>query len=148
VTGARYGRRARFQALAFALGAAWVVVGPTGVMTASPVGASAVGDCPPHGRVVCVDRADGGHRVHVRVGRTLMVALNGSALRWSGLEQVGPMLLRPRGPVRHGGGGLSASYTAVKAGRTMLRATGAPHCSPGKPCPQFILLWQVQVVVG
>jgi hypothetical protein len=97
---------------------------------------------------VCVDRADGGHSVHVRVGRTLTVVLNGSTLRWSGLEEVGPMLLRPRGAVHHGGGGLSASYSAVKAGRTTLRATGAPKCSPGRPCPQFMLLWQVRVVVG
>jgi hypothetical protein len=134
--------------LALVVGAAWAVVGPRGVMTASPAGASPVGHCPSHGRVVCVDRADGGHSVHVRVGRTLMVVLNGSTLRWSGLEEVGPMLLRPHGAVSRGGGGLSASYTAVKAGRTALRATGAPKCSPGKPCPQFMLLWQVQVVVG
>jgi len=112
------------------------------------VGASPVGNCPPHGRVVCVDRADGGHSVHVRSGQTLMVVLNGSTLRWSGLREVGPVLLRPKGAVSHRGGGLTASYVAAKAGQTALRAGGAPKCSPGKACPQFLLLWQVRVVVG
>ncbi len=148
MTGARCAGRARLLAIMLVAGAACVAVGPRGMMTPSPAGASPVGDCPPHGRVVCVDRADGGHSVHVRVGQTLMVVLNGSTLRWSGLRQVGPVLLRSKGAVSHRGGGLTASYTAAKAGRTALRAGGAPKCSPGKACPQFLLLWQVRVVVG
>ena len=148
MTATGYASRAGLLAITLVVGAACVVVGPRGVMTASPVGASPVGDCPPHGRVVCVDRADGGHSVHVRVGQTLMVVLNGSTLRWSGLREVGPRLLRAKGAVSHRGGGLTASYTAAKAGRTALRAGGAPKCSPGKACPQFLLLWQVRVVVG
>ena len=52
------------------------------------------GGCPPHGPVVCVDRADGGHTVHVRVGQVLKVVLAGTTLRWSGLREVGPALLR------------------------------------------------------
>jgi hypothetical protein len=143
VTGTRHASRARLLAIMLVVGAACVAVGPRAV-----VGASPAGDCPPHGRVVCIDRADGGHSVHVRVGQTLMVVLNGSTLRWSGLRQVGPLLLRAKGAVSHRGGGLTASYTAAKAGRTALRADGAPKCSPGKACPQFLLLWQVRVVVG
>jgi N-acyl-D-aspartate/D-glutamate deacylase len=61
--------------------------------------AAAIG-CPPHVRGVCVDRADGGRTVPVRVGQTLMVALSGSTLRWSGLQQVGPALLHRHGAVR------------------------------------------------
>jgi hypothetical protein len=76
-----------------------------------------------------------------------MVALSGSTLRWSGLRQVGPALLHRHGAVRHRAGGLAASYTAVKTGRTTLRASGAPRCAPGKACPQFILVWQVRLVV-
>jgi hypothetical protein len=113
---------------------------------AASTAAAAVG-CPPHVRAVCVDRADGGHTVPVRVGQTVRVALGGSTLRWSGLRQVGPALLHRLGAVRHAAGGLAASYVALKAGRTTLRASGAPKCAPGKACPQFILVWQVRLVV-
>jgi hypothetical protein len=94
-----------------------------------------------------VDRADGGHTVHVRVGEGVEVVLAGTTLRWSGPRQVGPHLLRPHGRATDRAGNLRASYVAVGAGRTMLEASGAPKCSRGKPCPQFILLWQVRVVV-
>ena len=110
--------------------------------------APASGGCPPHGAVVCVDRADGGHTVHVRVGHVLKVVLGGTAMRWSGLHEVGPALLRRSGKIASSNGGIMASYTAVKAGRTTLTAGGAPKCAPGKACPQFVLLWQVRVVVG
>ena len=106
------------------------------------------GGCPTHGQVACVDRSDGGRTVHVRVGHILKVALGGTTLRWSGLHQVGPALLRRSGGVVDHDGAIMATYTAVKAGRTALRAGGAPRCVPGRPCPQFLLLWQVRVVVG
>ncbi len=105
------------------------------------------GGCPAHGRTVCVDRADGGRTVHVRVGQVLKVALGGTELRWSGLRQVGPVLLRRSGKIVYRAGGISAFYTAVKAGHTTLTAGGAPTCASGRPCPQFLLLWQVRVVV-
>ena len=127
--------------MALVVGAAWAV-GPSG----SPVGASVVG-CPIHGRAVCVDRAGSGQTVHVRVGQTVRVVLNGSTLKWSGLRQVGPKVLRLKSAVRRAGG-LTASYVAAKPGRTVLRASGAPKCSPGKACPQFIVVWQVRVVVA
>jgi hypothetical protein len=109
--------------------------------------ASATGSCPTHGRVVCVDRSDGGHSVQVRVGQIVKVELEGTTLRWSGLRQVGPRLLRAEGPVDQRAEGISASYAAVKAGRTTLRASAAPKCSRGRACPQFILLWQVRMVI-
>jgi hypothetical protein len=98
--------------------------------------------------VVCIGRADGGHRVHVVVGQTVTVELSGSSLRWSGLRQVGPDLLRQRGATAARGGTLTASYVAKGVGRTALRASGAPQCARGKACPQFIVLWQVQVVIA
>ena len=108
----------------------------------------AVGGCPTHVEVTCVDRADGGRTVHVRVGHILKVVLGGTTLRWSGLHQVGPALLRRTGGIVYRGGGIMASYTARKAGHTSLRAGAAPRCTPGRACPQFELLWQVRVVVG
>jgi hypothetical protein len=97
--------------------------------------------------VICVGRADGGHNVAVTVGQTLKVDLGGAGFRWSGLQQVGPHLLRREGNVVARQGGITASYTAKTVGRTQLRASEAPACTTGQACPQFILLWQVRVVV-
>ena len=108
----------------------------------------AVPGCHPGPHVVCLGRTDGGHSVHVVQGQTVTVGLAGSGLRWSGLHQVGPHLLRQRGLTVVRGGTLMASYVATKAGRTALRASGAPNCSPGQACPQFILLWQVRVIIA
>jgi hypothetical protein len=108
----------------------------------------AVPGCRPGPHVVCLGRTDGGHSVHVVQGQTVTVGLAGSGLRWSGLHQVGPHLLRQRGLTVVRGGTLMASYVATKAGRTALRASGAPNCPPGQACPQFILLWQVRVIIA
>jgi hypothetical protein len=102
--------------------------------------------CRPSRHVVCLTRADGGHRVRVRVGQEVEVRLGG--LRWSGLRETGPRLLRVTGAVGRRGGTVTANYAAVAKGRTELRASGAPHCTPGQACPQFIVLWQVRVVVS
>jgi hypothetical protein len=129
----------------------WVLFVATGIATIGAQHANAApsaGGCPTHGQVACVDRTDGGHTVHVRVGHTLQVTLGGPALRWSGLHQVGPVLLRRSGPIVQHNGAIAATYRAVKAGHTTLRAGGAPTCNPGRACPQFVLLWQVRVVVG
>jgi hypothetical protein len=130
-------------AWAVALATASAGVGPAA--PASTPGAT-IG-CPPHDRGICVDRADGGRTVPVRVGQAVTVALSGATLRWSGLRQVGPALLHRNGAVRRRAGGLAASYTAVQAGRTTLRASGAPKCAPTKACPQFIVVWQVHLIV-
>ncbi len=86
--------------------------------------------------------------MQVVVGQTVTVELGGSNLRWSGLRQVGPDLLRQRGTTVAHGGTLTASYVAKGVGRTGLRASGSPQCARGKACPQFIVLWQVQVVIA
>jgi hypothetical protein len=108
---------------------------------------SAVPGCHPGRHVVCIGRADGGHSVRVARGQTVTVGLDGSDLRWSGLRQVGPHLLHQREKTVLRNGALMASYVATAAGRTELRAAGAPKCAPGQACPQFILLWQVRVLI-
>jgi hypothetical protein len=97
--------------------------------------------------VICVGRADGGHKVAVKVGQTLTVDLGGPGFRWSGLQQVGPRLLRREGNAASRQGGITASYVAKAVGQTELSASEAPACSTGQACPQFILLWQVRVMV-
>jgi hypothetical protein len=139
-------RRSSLAAIAVAfaalVGTLFAVVGPPGA-----AGAAAPG-CHPSRHVVCLGRGDGGHSVRVEVGQTVTVGLGGSDLRWEGLREIGPHLLRQHGvtAVRHGV--LTASYVATKAGRTGLQASGAPKCAPGEACPQFILLWQVRIVVA
>lgn len=103
--------------------------------------------CRPAVTLWCVGRSDGGHTVRMRKGQYLTVDLNGGQLRWSGLHQVGPGVLRLRGRVVSDDAGLTAGYQAVKVGRGELQANGAPRCAAGQACPQFILLWQVRVVV-
>jgi hypothetical protein len=135
-------------ALALVLAATGAGAGPSASDPAAASTTAAAIGCPRHDRGVCIDRTDDSRTVPVRVGQTVTVALSGATLRWSGLHQVGPALLRRQGAVRQAGaGGLAASYAAVKAGRTTLQAGGKPMCAPGKACPQYILVWQVRLVV-
>jgi hypothetical protein len=122
--------------------------GPLGALGLADGAEPTVPGCHPGPHVVCIGRTDGGHSVHVSVGQTVTVGLAGSGLRWSDLHQVGPRLLHQHGATVVRGGALMASYVATKAGRTELRASGAPNCPPGEACPQFILLWQVRVVIA
>jgi hypothetical protein len=135
---------------ALVVGLAFASLGssPATATAATAAAPATVSGCQPSGHLVCLGRSDGGHTVHVRVGEKLTVGLSGATLRWSGLAQVGPHLLRRDGSETHRSGGLAASFTAAAKGRTELRASGAPICAPGEACPQFILLWQVKVVVG
>jgi hypothetical protein len=126
---------------------ACLLSGPLGALGRAGGAEPSVPGCHPGSHVVCIGRADGGHSVHVVVGQTVTVGLAGSGLRWSDLHQVGPHLLHPRRAAVVRGGTLTASYEATAAGRTELRASGAPTCAPGQACPQFILLWQVRVII-
>ena len=123
------------------------LLGTVGLVADAEAG-PAVPGCHPGPHVVCIGRTDGGHSVHVAPGQTVTVGLGGSGLTWSGLRQVGPHLLRQRGATVVRGGALTASYVAKGVGRTRLQASGAPTCPPGQACPQFIVLWQVRVVVA
>jgi len=122
--------------------------GPLGALGLAGGAEPAVPGCDPGPHVVCIGRTDGGHSVHVHVGQTVTVGLAGSGLRWSGLHQVGRHLLRARRAAVVRGGTLTASYVATTTGRTELRASGAPNCPSGQACPQFILLWQVRIVIA
>jgi hypothetical protein len=139
------GSRALFVPLALV---ACLLGGLLGAMDPAAAAEPAVPGCHPGPHVVCLGRTDGGHRVHVVVGQTVTVGLSGSSLRWSDLRQVGPHLLHQHGATIERGGTLTASYVATKAGQTALRASGAPNCPPGQACPQFILLWQVRIIVA
>ena len=103
--------------------------------------------CVPGAHTVCLTPASSGKTVTLTIGATVDVALRTASGSWSGLSQVGPRLLRENGSTRAGAGTIEASYRAVKTGRTALRAFERPVCPPMRVCPQFILLWQVNIRV-
>jgi hypothetical protein len=130
-------------------------LGPLGAPGAAAASASASASATtgcrhdPEGRgAACISRSANGQTVRVRVGQKVEVDLSSTGLRWSGLREVGSHILRVRGALDQQAGKVSASYIALSKGRTMLQAKGAPVCAPGRPCPQFILDWQVHVDVS
>jgi hypothetical protein len=141
----RHGSAAASLLAGVVLAGMWCVAPALPATTAGA--AMAVPACRATAHLVCVARAEGGRSVAVKLGQTVRVDLSGSGLRWSGLREVGPHVLRQEARAVFHAGTLTASYEATKAGRTALRASGAPKCATGEACPQFILLWQVRVVV-
>lgn len=103
--------------------------------------------CVPSAHTVCVTPASSGKTVTLTIGAAMDVALRAASNSWSGLSQVGPRLLRPISSTRVGAGTIEASYRAVEPGHTALRAFERPVCPPMRACPQFILLWQVNIRV-
>jgi hypothetical protein len=103
--------------------------------------------CAPSAHTACLTPATGGKTVTLTIGATVDVALRATSSSWSGLSEVGPRLLRENGSTRAGPGAIEASYRAVETGHTALRAFERPVCPPMRACPQFILLWQVNIRV-
>jgi hypothetical protein len=103
--------------------------------------------CVPSAHTICLTPTSSGKTVTLTIGATVDVALRAASSLWSGLSQVGPRLLRPLGSTRAGAGAIEASYRAIEAGHTALRAFERPVCPPMRACPQFILLWQVNIRV-
>jgi len=118
--------------------------------SSSPRGSStsANPDCPAGVHAVCLTRSDSGHTVTVGVGWTVSVSLLASSTAWSTPSETGHHLLRQIGGVRRDAAAVDVAYRAIAPGRTALRAFERPICLPGRACPQFILLWQVDIRVG
>jgi hypothetical protein len=97
--------------------------------------------------VVCIGQSDSARSVNVRLGETVEVTLSNTSLVWSAIRQVGSQLLRVTHRATRSVHQFRETFEPVTAGHTALQATGAPRCSPGQACPQFLLLWRVQVIV-
>jgi hypothetical protein len=137
--------RIRLVALATAL-----LVGSFGLGLGACGSASAFtadGACHGSGDIVCIGQSDSYRSVNVRLGQTVEVTLSETSLVWSDLRQVGPQLLRVTHGVTRTVRQLRETYEAIAVGHTTLQATGAPRCSVGQACPQFLLLWRVEIVV-
>lgn len=136
---------ALLAALSLAIAVGVVLVGAD--RSGEPAGARLAG-CSPGDEVVCVTAADSGQRLHVRVGEELRVVLSGPRLIWRALREIGPQLLHPATAPAASSTALSRSYRAVAVGRTELQATASPQCSRNQACPQFLVLWRVEIIVG
>jgi hypothetical protein len=113
----------------------------------SPSAFAADSACHANSDVVCISQSDSNRSVKVRLGETVEVTLSETALIWSNPRQVGPHLLRVTHQVTKNVRQLRETYEANAVGHTVLQATGAPRCKVGQPCPQFLLLWRVPIVV-
>jgi len=111
--------------------------------------ASASSGCAAHERAVCITRSADGHTVTLAVGWTLKVNLQAPASTWSLPSQSGAHLLRQIRAIRPRAGAVNVAYIALTRGRTELQALERPACPPTRVCPQYVVLWQVQIhVIG
>ena len=99
-------------------------------------------------RAVCVTRSASGHTVTIAVGWTLGVDLHSPNSAWSTPSEIGARLLHQIGGVRRGTGSIEVAYRALAPGRTTLRAFERPVCQAGVACPQFILVWELNIHVS
>ncbi len=104
--------------------------------------------CRSGAHTVCLTRSSGDRTIQVGVGWTVGVELQTPSGVWSLPAQSGAQLLRQLGGVRRTGGGVEVSYRALAPGRTALRAFERPVCPPMRACPQYILVWQVELRVS
>jgi len=124
-----------------------VGVGVVAGVTTTPRSTVISSGCRSSASLVCVTAGDSGHRVQIRIGQRLTVTLNDAGLVWSTIREIGPPLLKQLGHPIVAGTFLKTSYAAVDAGQTALQASAAARCSAGQACPQFMLLWRVQLHV-
>jgi hypothetical protein len=137
-----FGAKVAVSALLVASAAA----APVAIFGADTAGAAPV--TPSARPVVVLDNASNGTTVTVAKGEQVVVDLTGG-LRWSeaSVEQgATSVLLKRSGEVSSNGSSVT-TFVAAGSGSATLAATGRPNCRPGAACPQFVALWQANVVV-
>ncbi|HEX7491794.1 MAG TPA: hypothetical protein VF337_08850 [Candidatus Limnocylindrales bacterium] len=93
---------------------------------------------------VTVTMADNEKTVQMVVGQNLSLSLGGGVL-WSLAISDAKVLQRLPAPVPTGVDGI---YKAIAVGSANLNGTGRPDCSGGGFCPQFVLAFSINIVVG
>ncbi len=96
---------------------------------------------------MCVTETARGHTVQLTVGSTLTLRLGAPGRRFSVPRPSGGNALQALGQPRRSGGETIASFRAVRPGTAQLRATEGPVCRPGSPCPDYLVLWTLNVRV-
>ncbi len=102
--------------------------------------------CAPGARTLCVMAGDNGRTFTVRTGTYFTVELRAAHRIFSVPAESGAKVLELIGS-SHSGGAAAAYYRALAPGHVTLRAFERPQCTPGTACPDFILVWTVQVHV-
>jgi hypothetical protein len=105
------------------------------------------GACAPATRTRCITAADEGATIDVRVGETFTLELRAPRRSFSEPTQSGAKALELIGASRSGAAA-EAYYRALAPGRVLLRSVERPLCRRRVACPQYLVLWQVQVLVG
>jgi hypothetical protein len=105
---------------------------------------------PVSGHTIVLDNRSEGSSITAATGSRVVVELTGKgALRWSPVvASPGAGVLVRRLGLQSTDGSSTATFVAARAGRATLTSTGAPICTPGMACPQFLELWRVSVVVA
>lgn len=114
---------------------------------ATTAGAAPATRCTSSRAQLCVNAADGGRTARARVGQRVELVLATAGQRWGEPRLIGHALVAVGAP-RRSGIGWTAAYRAVRPGTAAVQATEQPSCAKGVACPQYVLLWRVQVLVS
>lgn len=117
--------------------------GSNGRTTTTPAGSH---PCVPGTHTICITAADRGRTITVSVGATLTVELRAPRRSFSRPTVSGAKVLALIGSSQSAGAA-EAHYRALAPGRAVLRSVERPVCARGRACPEFLLLWQVSVLV-
>ncbi len=103
------------------------------------------------GSTVVLTNSSNGSSVLALKGETVVVQLTGGPLRWSQAQALGAggaaaVLVRVSGSVSPDGSS-TTTFRVANYGMAQLRATGAPKCRSGAPCPDYVVLWRASVIV-
>jgi hypothetical protein len=123
--------------------------GPSGAHSSpaeSPAPRPASPSPPAAGQAVVITQADSGQTVTLALGSTAQLRLP-TALRWSAPVASGHAVTLTAAPVAASLGYSEWIVTAAAAGSATVTSGGAPICSPGMACPQFVEQFTVTVTV-
>ncbi len=118
----------------------------TGASSGTPSAAAKPYSCAPGARTLCVMADDDGRTFTVRVGAHFTVELRAAQRTFTAPTASGAKVLELIG-ASHSGGAAEAYYRALAPGHAVLQSLERPVCAPGRACPEFVLLWEVQVHV-
>jgi hypothetical protein len=101
---------------------------------------------PAAGQAVVITQADSGQSVALALGSSAELRLP-TTLRWSAPVVGGHAVTLTAAPVAASLGYAQWTVKAVAAGSARISSGGAPICSPGMACPQFVEEFTVTVTV-
>lgn len=92
---------------------------------------------------VTITNADNNSTVHMAKGSTFVVQI-GNGLKWSGITFDPASSITQLAGIS---GAEQGTFKAVVPGTVTLKATGAPICKAGQPCPMFLAVFSTTLVI-